>query len=239
MHALLGKPAHRLRDVGLVGERGIGIGRAAPGLELAHGRAVTGTGRSVHVVEVLRAHVVGLDVGVAEGPRGRDAAGVRRLLEVALAQARKRGAVDLGVAANDVVHAGCERRAVDGIPRVVRLVAPVDEDRLRRGVLRLLGQAMTALEHEDIHAALRQAVGERRPAHAAADDDDVSGEVHGPIPPRWAPRSRRRRRATRWPSPLPPGRAPPRRTPPPPSSHRPHPSTPGRSRSGRPGPPAW
>ena len=181
MHSLLTQPVECLRDVGLVDEGGIGVGRAAPRLE---GRRVPAVGprRPVHVVEVLRLHVVGLEVGVAEGPRGRHGGRIDRLLEVPLAQPWQGRSVDLGVATDDVVDARGVGGPVDGVPRVVGLVALLDEHRHGGGVLGLLGQAMPSLEHEYVDPPLRQAVGQRRTTHTATDDDDVRGFLHAPIP---------------------------------------------------------
>src|SRR5690349_20112080 len=64
---------------------------------------------AVHVVEVLRLRVVGLEVLVAERPGGRDAVRMGELAEVLLAQAKQRRAVELGVAAHVIVDAGVER----------------------------------------------------------------------------------------------------------------------------------
>ena len=77
---------------------------------------------------------------------------------------------------------GCKGGAIRGVPGVIGLVAPLDEDRLRGVVLWFLGQVVSALDDKDIEASLGKAVGERRPSHATADDDDVRTLLHGTIP---------------------------------------------------------
>ena len=61
---------------------------------------------AVDEVELLGLGVVGLEVGVGDRPRRRDAAVVADLAEVALAQAEQDRAVDLGVAADEVLLRG-------------------------------------------------------------------------------------------------------------------------------------
>ena len=58
----------------------------------------------VHEVELLGLGVVGLEVGVGDRPRRRDAAVVADLAEVALAQAEEDRAVELRVAADVVLR---------------------------------------------------------------------------------------------------------------------------------------
>jgi hypothetical protein len=55
------------------------------------------------VVQILRACVVGLEVGIGERPGGRDAVDVLDLAEITLAETEQDRPVDLGVAADVVV----------------------------------------------------------------------------------------------------------------------------------------
>ena len=128
---------------------------------------------SVHLVELLGLRVVGLELGVADRPRRRDAVVVAQLAEVVLAQAIERRAVELRRAADAVVHLRLERVAVVVVPGVGRDVAAVDEDVGGRPVLRLARQPVAALEQEDALARRGQAVHERSAARTAADHDDV------------------------------------------------------------------
>jgi hypothetical protein len=75
--------------------------------------------------------------------------------EVLLAEPRKAGTVDLRAASDDVVHAGSERVAGTVEPLLRGLVPPVEEDRARRPVLRLVRHALAALQHEDVDASTR------------------------------------------------------------------------------------
>ena len=79
--------------------------------ERARARRLGGVlaGLAVDEVEPLGLGVVGLEVGVVDRPRGRDAAVVLDLAEVALAQAEEDRAVDLRVAADEVLRVRTER----------------------------------------------------------------------------------------------------------------------------------
>ena len=90
-----------------------------------------------------------------------------------LAQAVQRGPVELGRAADVVVHLRLERRAVRVVPGVGRDVAAVDEHVLRQPVLRLPRQPAAALEQQDPLARRGQAADQRAAAGAAADHDHV------------------------------------------------------------------
>ena len=117
--------------------------------------------RAVNLIEVLRAHVVGLQVGVGDRPGRRQAVVVPELAEVALAQAVERGAVHLGRAADEVVDARLERLAVLVEPGLLGDVAVVDEDVGGAPVLLLARQPPAALEQENVLAG-------RPPARAPA-----------------------------------------------------------------------
>jgi hypothetical protein len=60
----------------------------------------------MHAKELLRTDVVGLKIVVADGPARRYASSVLDVVEIVLAESRQRGAVDLGVPANEIVDAG-------------------------------------------------------------------------------------------------------------------------------------
>src|SRR6266849_4702739 len=68
---------------------------------MSFAQRVTGVGAAlaVDVVQVLRAGVPGLEVGVGQGPGRRDAVHVLDLPEVALTETEQDRPVDLGVAA--------------------------------------------------------------------------------------------------------------------------------------------
>ena len=83
---------------------------------------------TVHLVELLGLRVVRLELVVGDRPGGRDAVVVLKLAEVLPAQAVESGAVELGRAADEVVHLGLERLAARVVPRLRRDVAVLDED---------------------------------------------------------------------------------------------------------------
>jgi hypothetical protein len=133
--------------------------------------------RSVNLVELLRLRVVRLELLVGDRPRGRDAVVVLELAEVLLAKAVERGAVQLGRAADEVVHLRLERLALGVVPGVLRDVAVLDEDVLGEPVRRLAREPAAPLEEKDLLAGRSQVMGQRPAACARADDDHVIG-VH-------------------------------------------------------------
>ena len=164
---LFPQPRGELRDVGLVLQGRVRKRGAAPRL----GRVLAGG--AVDAVHPLGLAVVGLEVRVAERPRRRNAVQVLDGSEVMLAESRQTRAVDLGVAADDVVHAGGERPAGAVEPLLGRLVPARREDRVRRPVLRLARQALPPLEHEHVDTAAGEGERGRAAPHAGADDDNV------------------------------------------------------------------
>jgi hypothetical protein len=103
----------------------------------------------VHLIEVLGLGVVRLQVLVRDRPGGRDAAVVSDLAEVLLAEADQRGAVELGVPADEVVRAGVELLAVAIVPGLLDVVAVLDLDGARVPVLLLARDVAAPLEEED------------------------------------------------------------------------------------------
>ena len=95
-----------LLDARLVADRRERVRRARRRL----GRVLAA--RAVHLVALLGERVVRLHLVVADRPAGRDAVVVGELAEVLLAQAVQRRAVELGGAADEVVHLRLERLAV-------------------------------------------------------------------------------------------------------------------------------
>jgi hypothetical protein len=99
---------------------------------------------------------------------------VAHLLEVALAQPEQDRAVELGVAADEVLLVRLERHPVMVVdPVLVGQVATLPEDLLARPVLRLARQVPAALQHENALAGRREPVGERATPRAGSDDDHV------------------------------------------------------------------
>jgi hypothetical protein len=105
------------------------------------------------------------------------------LLEVALAKAEHRRAVELGLAADVVVDPGLEALAALVVPGLLGNVAVLDEDLVRVPVLDLAGQPAASLEDQDPLPRRRQVPGEGAAAGAAADDDDVEVQVRAHPPP--------------------------------------------------------
>src|SRR5262245_20867707 len=102
--------------------------------------------------------------------------------EVALAHAKQRRAVNLGVAAYPVAGARAERVAIAIRPDLVRVVAVLLHHVDRAPVLLFAGQKATALENEDLLAGVRQPVPQGPAARTGADDDDVVAFHPSPTP---------------------------------------------------------
>jgi len=76
------------------------------------------------------------------------------------------------------MHARQKGPAVGVLPWLSVLVALVVEEGFRAPVLRLLGQVVAALKQEDARAAVLERVGERAPARAGPDDDQILVLLH-------------------------------------------------------------
>src|SRR5215469_807335 len=80
--------------------------------------------------------------------------------------------------------------AIGVVPRILRDVAVLDEDRVSVPVLQLARQEVTALEQQDALARLSQRIGKRPTACAAPNDDHVVVVVTGHVLPpceKWCP----------------------------------------------------
>jgi hypothetical protein len=158
-----------------------------------HGRVGEGSGAgrlgrvlarpAVHEVQPLGFRVVRLEVRVGERPRRGDAAVVADLLEVALAQPEEDRAVDLRIAADEVLRVRLERRAGRVIPGLAGHVAVAVEDLVRIPVLGLAREVAAALQQQEPLAGRREAVRQRAPARSRPDDDHVVVLAHVHRPP--------------------------------------------------------
>ena len=95
------------------------------------------------------------------------------LAEVPLAEAEKDRAVELRIAADEVLLVGLECRTVLVVPELVGKVPVLPEDLAAVLVLWLPRQVAAALDQQDPFTGRRQPVRERTPASAGADDDHV------------------------------------------------------------------
>src|SRR5262249_21092457 len=124
------------------------------------------------------------------------AAVVAHLVKVAFAQAKQNRAVELGVAADEVLLVGLVRSAVLVEPQLVVEVALVAEHLAAVPVLRLTEQIAGALVQQGQLAGRGELVGERSTARTGSDDDHVVVVHHsscfrsarsGMSTPRWRP----------------------------------------------------
>ena len=143
VQALVHQVIVQLLDARLVGYRGIG--------ELVRPRRLGGVlaGRAVDEVEPLGLGVVRLEHRVVDRPGGRHPAVVADLLEVALAEAEQDRAVDLRVAADEVLRVRAELAAVLVDPALLGHVALAAEHLARVPVLGLAWEIAAALEQQD------------------------------------------------------------------------------------------
>ena len=110
---------------------------------------------------------------------------VVQFAEVLLAHPVQRGSVQLGGAADEVVHLRLEEGlALRVIPAILRDVPAVDEHVHGRPVRRLAGQPVAALEQQDPLARRGQVAGQRTTAGPGPDHDDVVMSVHAVLLPR-------------------------------------------------------
>ena len=168
-------------DARLVTHRGVRVGRARPRF-----RGVLAA-RAVHVVEPLGRGVVRLELGIRDRPCGRQPTGMAHLAEVRFAHAQERRAVELGVAAHEIVRAGLELVALAVQPALGVVVAAFEHRRLGAPVLCFTLHVVATLHDQDALAGPGQCPGQRAATGAAADDQDVPVVAHDRAPSagRW------------------------------------------------------
>ena len=152
---------------------------------------------AMHVEKVLGFGVVRLEGVVLQRPLGRDAIDVLHGIEVVLAKAEQRRAVDLRVAADAVMQAGVKRLAVFAVPGLGGLIATVDEDLARTPVRGLARQVVAAFDDENALAFRGDSLRQRGAARSASDDDQVVVVSHPWKSPDKASCRRRRRGSCR------------------------------------------
>ena len=86
---------------------------------------------TVNGEQCLGFRVEGLEVAIAERPRGRDAVVMSDFAEITFTQAEQSSTVNFRVAADIIVESGMERLTFVAVPCFGRLVGPVDENGLR------------------------------------------------------------------------------------------------------------
>ncbi len=119
--ALVLPMALQCRNARVMMDGGIGVG----GLVAVLGGIVPPC--AVHEPEPLGLVVIGRQLREADGPGGRDPAGVRGLLEILVAQPEQRRAIEGGVAADPVVGVGSEGLVPLVVPALLGAVAVLDE----------------------------------------------------------------------------------------------------------------
>src|SRR5437016_3586076 len=147
---------------------------------------------SVHLIRALGFLVVRRQGVVVDRPRRRDAIGMPHLVEIFAAHAVEHAAPELGIAANVVVRVREKFGAVLVEPPLSGSIPELLPHRLRAPVLLLLRDEIAALENEDTRCRVRQGVGSRPSARAAADDDDVVTLVQSCSISRWSSMARSR-----------------------------------------------
>jgi len=115
---------------------------------------------AVDVEELFGARVVGLHVGVGDGPGGGDAALMLDHAEVFRTHAEEGGAVDFGLAADVIGLLGVEGLVVLVVPGFGGVVAVLEEDGGGVPVEFFLGKEGAAFEDEDALAGAGEMEGE-------------------------------------------------------------------------------
>src|SRR5665213_2820487 len=101
--------------------------------------------------------------------------------EIALAQPQQHGAIDLAIAADEIMQARVKAASLAAVPPLFRLVMALDENLARVPIRALARKIVAAFKQEDSLAGLRQAPGHGAAAGTRADDHNVIRlSVHGP-----------------------------------------------------------
>src|SRR5260370_23950422 len=93
--------------------------------------------------------VVGFHLVVADRPGGRDTVMMAQFAEIFFALAIERSSVQLGRAADAIVHLGLKGLFVFVVPGVRRDIAVLDEHSFAIPVLQLARQPVTTLKQQD------------------------------------------------------------------------------------------
>jgi hypothetical protein len=98
---------------------------------------------------------------------------VPHFAKIALAQSQQRGAIHLGIAADEIMQPWMERLPVLVEPCFARLIGGIDKDRLRIPIGTSARQIAAAFQQHDRFAFGCQPLRERCATRSAADHDDV------------------------------------------------------------------
>src|SRR4029453_10828746 len=128
---------------------------------------------AVHLVEVLRLDVKGLEIGIFEGPCGGDSAVMNDFTEVLGTQPEQGGAVELRVTADVVVDLGLELVAVPVVPLLLRQILALDEYGPGIPIVELARQERPSLQPQDALSARGESVTYGSAASAGGDDHHV------------------------------------------------------------------
>ena len=118
------RPVEELGDARLMRQRRIGI----RGVRRRLGRVLAA--QPVDVKQLFGGLVIRFEHVVFDRPCRRDAVRMLDFIEVALAQPQEHPAIDLAVAADEIMQAGTKSPTVGTIPGLVGLISCVDEDSL-------------------------------------------------------------------------------------------------------------
>src|SRR6185437_14138135 len=127
----------------------------------------------VDMVELLGRLIVGFEGVVPDRPAGRDAIRMAYFAEVAIPQPQQYGAIDLAVAAHEVMKSRVKRLPVGTVPGLLGLVAGIDEHRLSIPVLAFARQIAAALQKQNALARPGETPGHGSAAGSGSNDDHV------------------------------------------------------------------
>src|SRR5262249_6395574 len=132
-----------------------------------------------------------------DGPGRRDSTPVLDLAEVRASQSEQGGAVELGVAPDEVVRVRVQWLPLAVAPRLARGVLAFEVHRPGAPVVLFPRHVLATLEEKDALAGGGQGVEQRAAARARSDDDHVEMPGHGLAPVAGASAANRQRKMQR------------------------------------------
>src|SRR5258707_12931874 len=117
--------------------------------------------------------IIWFELFVTDGPVGLDSFFVFELGEILFSEPGKCGAINLGIAANEIVNSGGEWFPGFIVPSLVWFVAFVVKDRFRPPVFRFLRKKIAAFNQQNFHPGIFERIGESTSTHAGSDADKI------------------------------------------------------------------
>src|ERR1700685_323518 len=129
--------------------------------------------QTVNVVKFFGRLVMGLERVVLQRPGRGNPVRMPDFIEVAFPQPQQNGAVDLAVAAHEIMKAGMKAFAVGAVPGLWCLIARIHKYGLAVPILAFARQVAAALQQEDALSRFRQPPRHGAAARAGTNNDDI------------------------------------------------------------------